>query len=139
MDVCSEVSTGTHLEPFGMGLGAVGPKSGRFGEPVVLINSEMWYLDYLWQAGYFGLFALFALAAVVVRRLWRGRAIPISRAALAVVVGLAAGALFIPVLDEPAVAIPMWTLAALGLLGVEEIPQTTDAAPTVRGCRNCPT
>ena len=131
VDVCSEVSTGTHLEPFGMGLGAVGPKSGRFGEPVVLINSEMWYLDYLWQAGYFGLFALFALAAVVVRRLWRGRAIPISRAALAVVVGLAAGALFIPVLDEPAVAIPMWTLAALGLLGVEEIPQTTDAAPTV--------
>jgi O-antigen ligase len=102
-----------------MGLGAVGPKSGRFGETPVLLNSEMWYLDYLWQAGFFGLLVLLVLAGVIVRGLWRGRASPMARAALAVMVGLAVGALFIPVIDEPAIAVPMWTLIAFGLLASE--------------------
>jgi hypothetical protein len=127
--VCKEVSTGTHVEPFGMGLGAVGPKSDRFGETPVLLNSETWYLDYLWQAGYFGLIALLGLAAIIFRRLWRGRRNAMSRVALAVTVGLAAGALFIPVLDEPAVAIPMWTLVAFGLLAAEREPTTAETAP----------
>jgi O-antigen ligase len=112
-----------------MGLGAVGPKSDRFGETPVLLNSETWYLDYLWQAGYFGLIAFLGLAAIIFRRLWRGRRNAMSRVALAVTVGLAAGALFIPVLDEPAVAIPMWTLVAFGLLAAEREPTVAETAP----------
>jgi O-antigen ligase len=108
-----------------MGLGAVGPKADRFGETPVLLNSETWYLDYLWQAGYVGLFALMALAAIILLKLWRGRRDPAARLAMAVMVGLGAGALFIPVLDEPAVAIPMWTLVAFGLLSSE---RATDPA-----------
>ena len=112
-----------------MGLGTAGPKSGRFGETAAdFISSEMWYLNYLWQAGYLGLLALLALAAIIVRRLWRGRRNALSRAALAGTFGLAAGALFIPVLDEPTVAIPMWTLLALGLLAAERTAATADAA-----------
>jgi hypothetical protein len=124
--VCGERSKGAHLEPFGMGLGAAGPKSGRFGEAPVVLNSEMWYLNYLWQAGAFGLLALLALAAIIIRKLWSGRRNVVSRSALAVMGGLAVGALFIPVLDEPAVAVPLWTLLAFGLLTAERSAPAAD-------------
>ena len=127
MTICKELSTGTHVEPLGMGLGAVGPKSDRFGETPVLLNSETWWLDYLWQTGYIGLAALLALAAVIVRRLWRGRRNAMSRVALAAMIGLGMGAFFIPVLDEPAVAIPLWTLVAFGLLAAEGNESTAGA------------
>ena len=127
--VCTVPSTGAHLEPFGMGLGSVGPKSDRFGEIPVVLNSETWYLDYLWQAGFFGFLALLALVAVIVRKLWTGRREAVSRGAMAVMGGLALGALFIPVLDEPTVAVPLWTLLAFGVLAAERAAVATDPLP----------
>jgi hypothetical protein len=106
---------------FGMGLGTAGPKSVRFGESgsEPPISSETWYVNYLLQVGLVGLaiLALFVLAIVV--RLWRSRDVPWSRAAIAIGAGLAVGALGIPVIDEPAVAVPLWSVLALGLLLAE--------------------
>ena len=102
---------------FGTGLGTAGAKSNRFGEVIAsgFVNSEIWYVDYVLQTGYFGLAALFLLIAVVARGLWQRRRNSMSRAALAIGAGLLVGAFFIPVLDEPALAIPLWTLIGLGL------------------------
>ncbi len=106
-----------HMSPFGMGLGTAGAKSARFGEVSAsdIVNSETWYVDYLLQAGYVGLLALLGLTVLVARALWIKRRVPVARAALAAAAGLAVGAIFIPVLDEPTVAIPMWALIGLGL------------------------
>jgi hypothetical protein len=105
----------------GMGLGTAGPKSVRFGESgsEPPISSEIWYVNYLLQVGLLGLaiLALFVLAIVV--RLWRSRNVPWSRAAIAIGAGLAIGALGIPVIDEPAVSIPLWSVLGLGLLLAE--------------------
>jgi hypothetical protein len=105
------------LEPFGIGLGMVGAKSARFGQvaTVDVLASETWYVNYLLQAGYLGLVALLVFVLTVVRALWIKRRIPVARAALAAAAGLSVGALFIPVIDEPAVAIPLWSLIGLGL------------------------
>ncbi len=106
----------------GMGLGTVGPKSIRFGEPgsEPTFSSETWYVNYLMQVGIVGLgiLALFVLAIVV--RLWHSRHIPLVRAALAIGAGLAVGAFGIPVIDEPAVALPLWSVLGLGLLLSEQ-------------------
>jgi hypothetical protein len=108
---------GSRISPFGLGLGMAGAKSARFGEVDAssLLKSETWYIDYLLQAGYLGLLALLALAVLIARALWLRRRLPIARAALAAATGLAVGAIFIPVIDEPAVAIPLWSLIGLGL------------------------
>ena len=127
--VCGERSDGAHVEAFGMGLGAAGPKSGRFGEAPVLLNSEMWYLNYLWQVGVFGMLAWLTLVAMILRRLWSGRRNAISMSAIAVMGGLAVGALFIPVLDEPAVAVPLWTLLAFGLLAADRVKVVAESTP----------
>lgn len=114
----------------GMGLGTAGPKSARFGgsgsEPP--ISSETWYVNYLLQVGLVGLaiLALFVLAIVV--RLWRSRNVPWSRAAIAIGAGLAVGALAIPVVDEPAVALPLWSVLGLGLLLAERERRDSDVA-----------
>lgn len=110
-------SPSARLAPFGIGLGMAGAKSARFGEvgATDVLSSETWYVNYLFQAGYVGLLALIGLALTIARVLWIKRRIPVARAALAASVGLAAGAVFIPVLDEPAVAIPLWALIGLGL------------------------
>lgn len=102
---------------FGLGLGAAGAKSTRFdsGTSGPLITSEVWYVDYALQTGYVGLIALLVLVGVVGSRLWKRRGNSLSRAALAVLCGLLVGALFIPVLDEPALAIPLWAIIGLGL------------------------
>jgi hypothetical protein len=111
-----------------------GAKSARFGQVAALdvLSSETWYVDYLFQAGYVGLLALIVLALAIARVLWIKRSIPVARAALAAAVGLAAGAVFIPVLDEPAVAIPLWALIGLGLgatvaTGIPANPGSTEA------------
>lgn len=105
----------------GMGLGTAGPKSVRFGESgsEPPISSETWYVNYLLQVGILGLaiLALFVLAIVV--RLWRSRNVPWSRASIAIGAGLAIGALGIPVIDEPAVSLPLWSVLGLGLLLAE--------------------
>jgi hypothetical protein len=105
------------MEPFGMGLGTAGAKSARFGETAsdAVLNSETWYVDYALQAGYVGLALLLLLAGTIVVGLWRRRAGPLPRAVLAGILGLAVGAVFIPVLDEPSVAVPLWSLAGLAM------------------------
>ena len=109
------------LAPFGMGLGAAGAKSARFGETAssAVVNSETWYVNYLLQAGYIGLVALLALGGFIVVSLWRRRAGPLPRSVLAGIAGLAVGAIFIPVLDEPSVAVPLWSLAGLALASMQ--------------------
>jgi hypothetical protein len=115
--VTSSGSSVTSSGIFGLGLGAAGAKSTRFdsGTSGPLITSEVWYVDYALQTGYVGLIALFVLFCVVGRGLWKRRGHCLSRAALAISAGLIVGAFFIPVLDEPALAIPLWTLVGLGL------------------------
>jgi hypothetical protein len=100
-----------------MGLGAAGPKSARFGEPSGGMGptSEIWYIDFALQAGIIGLLALAGLVAVAAAGLWRRRMAPVAKAALALGFGLGAGAILIPVIDEPTVAIPLWALIGLGL------------------------
>jgi hypothetical protein len=102
---------------FGLGLGAAGPKSTRFEGDAEWrrISSEAWYVNYQLQTGYVGLGALLVLLIVCGRGLWQRRRHPLPRAALAIGLGLMVGALFIPVLDEPALAVPVWTLIGLGL------------------------
>ncbi len=120
VDTGADSTSGTptaRLTPFGLGLGMAGAKSARFDQVAALdvLSSETWYVNYLFQAGFFGLLALVALALAIARALWIKRSLPMARAALAAALGLAAGAVFIPVLDEPAVAIPLWGLIGLGL------------------------
>jgi hypothetical protein len=104
----------------GMGLGTAGPKSFRFGEAgPEPPSSETWYVNYLIQVGIAGLAILALFVLAIIFRLWRSRAVPWSRAAIAIGAGLAIGALGIPVIDEPAVAIPLWSVIGLGLLMAE--------------------
>lgn len=103
--------------PLGLGLGTAGPKAIRFGESAGAnrILTEMWYLVYAIQVGVIGLALLIATALVIFVGLWRSRASPISRGAIAMGFGLGAGALFIPILDEPTVFIPLWAFSGLAL------------------------
>jgi hypothetical protein len=119
----SEIADGhPRASALGMGLGTAGPKSARFGEAgqSPLVSSEIWYVNYLYQVGWLGvvILALFILAIAV--RLWRSRFAPWPLAAIAVGAGLAVGALGIPVIDEPAVAIPLWSVIGLGLINAEQ-------------------
>jgi hypothetical protein len=102
---------------FGLGLGAAGAKSTRFESTSAgpAATSEIWYVDYALQAGYVGLVALLVLFGVVGRELWKRRRDPLARAVLSVSAGLLVGAMFIPVLDEPSLSIPVWAVIGLGL------------------------
>ena len=102
---------------FGIGLGMAGPKSDRFGEipPGDWITSETWYVDFILQAGIVGFVALVTLVLIVTRGLWLRRRRPLARSAFSIAAGLAIGAIFIPVIDEPAVAIPLWSVIGLAL------------------------
>jgi len=122
--------------PLGLGLGTAGPKAARFGEQSGpnRILTETWYLVYAIQVGIFGLALLVATALVILAGLWRSRASPLSRAAIAMGVGLGAGALFIPIIDEPTVFTPLWTFCALALAAASErvpaeAPATVARAP----------
>ena len=105
------------LHPFGQGLGTAGPKSTRFeGEGAAPpFNSETWDLNYAVQVGLPGVALTGALIAVIGAALWRGRRHPWARAAAAAGVGLGTAALFIPIVDDPSVAVPLWALAGIGL------------------------
>lgn len=118
--------------PFGMGLGAAGAKSARFGETesTSLVTSETWYVNYLLQAGFIGLALLLLFAGALVVQLWRRRAGPLPRSMLAGMLGLAVGAIFIPVLDEPSVAVPLWSLAGLALAST--LPGSQEAEPSAK-------
>jgi hypothetical protein len=116
---------------FGLGLGEAGPKASRFGEVTVdsALASEVWYVNYGLQAGIVGLLALFGLLAVIARQLWRRRWAPIAKVAIAVCGGLALGALFIPVIDEPSVAIPLWAIVGIGLSVATQAPERASVTP----------
>lgn len=114
----------------GMGLGTVGPKSVRFGEPgSEPFSSETWYLNYLLQVGIVGLAVLALFVLAILARLWRSRRVPLVRAAIAIAAGLAVGAFGIPVIDEPAVALPLWSILGLGLLLSERDQQAPTRGP----------
>ena len=110
--------------PLGLGLGTAGPKAGRFDESAsnARILTEAWYIVYAIQVGIGGALLFGALVLAVLRRLWAVRRSPVAQAAIAVGVGLAVGALFIPIIDEPTVATPLWTIAALGIAGASIAP-----------------
>lgn len=100
----------------GEGLGTAGPKSTRFtgGEPIR--HSEIWYVDYIAQVGLVGLFLTALLVGGLLAELWRARPRAWPAAATAVLLALGVGALFIPVIDEPAVAGPLWAVLGLAMI-----------------------
>ncbi|MEO8273051.1 MAG: O-antigen ligase family protein [Chloroflexota bacterium] len=103
--------------PLGLGLGTAGPKAARFGEtngrPRIL--TETWYVLYAIQVGVFGLLLLALTALAILLRAWRSRASPVARFVIAAAVGLGAGALFIPIIEEPTIYTPLWAFAGLAL------------------------
>jgi len=103
--------------PLGLGLGTAGPKAARFGLPpdAKRILTETWYVLYAIQVGIFGFLVLLATAFVLLRDLVRTRGAPLSRAALAIGLGLAVGAVFIPIIEEPAVWTPLWVVTGLAV------------------------
>jgi hypothetical protein len=109
------------LTPFGGGLGTAGPKSIRFsgGEPIR--HSEIWFLNYVSQVGLIGLAltALFVVAIFGTLLPARGRSWP--SLAIGSLLALGAGAVFIPVVDEPAVAGTLW-----GILGIAIVDARAD-------------
>jgi hypothetical protein len=105
------------INPLGLGLGTAGPKAARFGESATptRILTETWYLVYAIQLGVLGLLLLIAVAIVLLLDLWRSRGSPLSRAVIAMAVGLGAAAMFIPVIEEPTVFTPLWAFAGLAV------------------------
>lgn len=75
----------------------------------------MWYLLYAIQTGIGGLALLAALILAVLGRLWRIRQRPWARAAMGIGFGLGAGALLIPIIEDPAVFTPLWATVGLAL------------------------
>ncbi len=108
-----------YANPLGVGLGMVGPKSIRFGDPGAqpVLASETWWIAYAMQVGVVGLIALVAFVIAVGRELARIPRDPWSRVALAIGLGLCVGALFIPIIDDPSVATPLCAIAGLALAG----------------------
>jgi O-Antigen ligase len=103
--------------PMGVGLGMAGPKSTRFGETGATppLASETWYIAYAMQVGVGGLLLLLCFVATLVRELWRGRHFVWPMLALALLAGVGTGALFIPVIDEATVGIPLFVVAGLAV------------------------
>jgi hypothetical protein len=122
--------------PLGLGLGTAGPKAARFGESAgpSRILTETWYLVYAIQVGIIGLLLLAATACVLLFDLWRARGAPVSRGAIAIGLGLGAGALFIPVLDEPTIFTPLWALTGLAVAtaAARRVPERASIAATSR-------
>jgi len=104
------------LTPLGSGLGTAGPKSTRFtgGEPVR--HSEIWFLNYVGQVGLIGLAltALFVVAILGTLLPARERGWP--SLAIGSLLALGAGAVFIPVVDEPAVAGTLWSILGIAIV-----------------------
>jgi hypothetical protein len=118
--------------PLGLGLGTAGPKAARFdeseGRPRIL--TETWYILYAIQVGVIGFGLLAVTALTILRRLWRDRLRPMSRVALGIVIGLGAGAVFIPVIEDPSVFTPLWAITGIALaLGAAEAAVPSSVTP----------
>jgi hypothetical protein len=70
---------------------------------------------------------------MILRRLWLERRQPLSRAVLGFGLGLATGALFIPIIEDPAVFTPLWGFAGLALAAAASPVGARVAAATERG------
>ncbi len=103
--------------PLGLGLGTAGPKAARFdeqeGRPRIL--TETWYILYAIQVGVLGLGLLLVTATTILWRLWKDRLRSLSRVALGIGFGLGAGAVVIPVIEDPSVYTPLWAIAGMAL------------------------
>ena len=106
------------LTPLGGGLGTAGPKSARFTDAEPIRHSEIWYLNYVAQVGLLGLALAGAFVGSMLLELWRQRWRPWPAVAMAVLVALGAGAIFIPVIDEPPVAGALWAILGLAIIHV---------------------
>lgn len=99
----------------GDGLGTAGPKSTRFSGDEPTRHSEIWYLNFIWQVGMVGLLLAGILVVVMLITFFSARPRPWAAAAAAALLALGAGGLFIPVLDEPAVALSLWAILGLAI------------------------
>jgi hypothetical protein len=109
-------SDGTHSSWLGDGLGTAGTKSERFSESSQLQrHSEIWYVTYTMQVGIAGLLLTGAFVVVILMTLWSTRSSSWSRLAGGLLIGIGVGAFFIHVVNDPAVAVPLWTLVGLGV------------------------
>jgi O-Antigen ligase len=128
--------------PLGLGLGMAGPKSTRFGEvgSAPVAASEVWYLTYAMQVGVFGLLLLAALVWALISAFIKRRSLVWDRLAIGVWIGIGIGAVFIPIVDDPAVALPLWVIGALALAqivlsGHPAEPEGPDVLPVGDGQR----
>lgn len=78
-------------------------------------TTEVWYLLYAIQTGIGGPAVMGVLILAILGRLWRIRQRPWARAAMGIGFGLGAGALFIPIIEDPAVFTRLWATVGLAL------------------------
>ena len=88
----------------------------------------MWYLVYAIQVGIVGFLAFAALGLAVLWRLWQGRAQAMSSAMLGICLGLGVGAVFIPVVEDPAVFTPLWAFSAIAIATAPFAARVTQGA-----------
>jgi hypothetical protein len=80
------------------------------------------------QVGIAGLVLTGALVVVIIKALWSARSSAWSVLALGLLFGAGAGALFISVVNEPAVAVPLWTLVGLAVAQPAVVPRSAKTA-----------
>ena len=107
--------------PMGAGLGTVGSRTERFGGTIQL-HSESYYVQLGMEAGVIGLLLYlrsWGAAAGTLLAMLQGSAPPEDRAilvaALAALLGISAGAMFIPALQDIAVGSYLWLVVGLGI------------------------
>lgn len=101
-------------QPLGAGIGSTGSASLRGDKPVIIENQ---YLFIAHETGWLGLGLFVVLYAVVLHRLWRGRADWLNLGLFASGVGLALIGLLLPVWADDTVSIVWWGLAAIAVAG----------------------
>jgi hypothetical protein len=104
------------VTPLGDGLGTAGPKSARFTGTAPIRHSEIWFMNYAAQVGLVGLALTAVLVVAILAALWAARKRPWPAVGTAALLALGAGAIFIPVIDEPAVAGPLWAILGLAIV-----------------------
>jgi hypothetical protein len=112
----------------GDGLGTAGPKSTRFSGAEPTRHSEIWFLNFAWQVGLIGFALAGMLVLAILVALFRQRSRSWPAAAIGGLLALGAGAVFIPVLDEPAVSFPLWALIGIAIVDASHAG-STDAEP----------
>ncbi len=99
-------------QPFGAGVGSTGSPSLLTDTPLIIENH---YLYVAHEVGWIGLALFVAINGMVLGVLWRRRRQWLAFAVFASGVGLAVGALFLPVWADDTVSIIWWGLAAIAI------------------------